>query len=171
MTSPEPDSPEGASASAGDESYGDPVASVGQRVFARLIDWMLLFAAWTVIGGLSSERLDDGSLDYSRASVLVWIAVVVVYETAMVARRGQTVGKLIVGIEIVALRDGTTPSWGASFVRVAPVGLAIAVLGLLFPIVMVFVYFSAAFTGDTRGLLDRIAGTVVIRARKPRPFL
>ena len=89
----------------------------------------------------------------------------VVYEAGFVARRGQTPGKMLAGIELVALKGGMTPGLRASIARIAPVALAMSVLGFWFPTVMVFVYFSAAFADDTRGLLDRLAGTVVIKAR------
>ena len=145
---------------------GDPVANTSQRVFARLTDWMLLFAAWPLIGGTTSDRLDDGTIAYSSWAVVTWILLVIIYEAGFVAAKGQTPGKMLVGIELVRLTDGGRPSLAAAVLRVAPVALAVAVLGIFFPIVMVFVYFSAVFAGDTRGLLDRIAGTVVIKARR-----
>ena len=46
------------------------------------------------------------------------------------------------------------------------VAFAIAVLGAFFPIAMVFVYFSAAFMKNSRGILDLMSGSVVIEARR-----
>lgn len=90
---------------------------------------------------------------------------VIVYEAGFVAWRGQTPGKQIVGIKLVAATTGAMPSMGASLARVAPVGAAIAVLSQFFPVVMVFVYFSAGFMKDSRGLLDLLAGTAVVKTR------
>ena len=142
------------------------MASISRRIAARLIDWLLVFVVWLLLGGATSERLEDGTLINPRWAVIVWIVFVIVYEAAFVAWRGQTPGKMLAAIELVALKSGDTPGLAASVVRVAPVGLAMSLLGVLFPVVMVFVYFSAAFVRDTRGLLDRLAGTVVIEARR-----
>lgn len=165
MTDPGPAN--GDEAGEGDDSddQGDPLASIGQRVAARAIDWALLLGFWLLLGAATSERLDDGTLEFQRWAVLLWIGVVLVYETGFVAWRGQTPGKMIAGIELVSLSNGAHLSVGSALMRVAPVGVAMSLLGFLFPIVMVFVYFSAAFMKHTRGLLDVIAGSVVIVAR------
>jgi uncharacterized RDD family membrane protein YckC len=145
---------------------GDPIATVGQRSIARLIDWALLLAVWLLLGGATSQRLEDDTLRFPRWAILVWMALVVVYEAGFVAARGQTPGKMVVGIELVTLRDGRTPTIAASVARVMPVAFAMALLGSFFPIALVLVYFSAAFMANLRGILDLVAGTVVIQARR-----
>lgn len=147
---------------------GDPLATIGHRIAARLVDWFLMFAVWIVILAITSTEGSDGLSQVSRLGVVVWIVIVVGYETIMVMTRGQTFGKSIVGIEIVRHAQGVRPGFGPSFLRVLPVGIAMSLLGLLFPIVMVFVYFSAGFMSDSRGVLDRLAGTAVILARNNR---
>ena len=144
---------------------GDALASINQRIGARLVDWFLLLAAAVILGGFSAEENADAELVPPRWIVLVFIMAVMAYEAIPVAIWGQTLGKRIAGAQIVRLADGATPSPAQSLLRVAPVGMLMAVLGQFFLVAMVFVYFSAAFVSDRRGLLDRLAGTVVIRAR------
>lgn len=145
---------------------GDPLATIGQRIVARLIDWGILMAFWLVLGAATSERNADGDLVFQRWAVILWMVVVIVYEVGFVAWRGRTPGKMVVGIQIVALRTGRPPALPAAITRVLPVAFAIALLGAFFPIVMVFVYFSAAFMEHSRGVLDLMAGTVVISRRR-----
>lgn len=148
-----------------DSPTGDPLATIGHRIAARLADWFLLFAVWIIILALTSVDDVDGASQVSRTAVIAWILIVVAYETVLVMMRGQTIGKTIVGIEIVRHANGARPGFGPAFMRVLPVGVAMSLLGLFFPIVMVFVYFTAGFMSDSRGVLDRLAGTAVILAR------
>jgi len=131
------------------------LASIGQRVGARLIDWILLFMSSFMI-------LVFGD---SRVGYLVWMAVVAAYEAGFVSRTGQTVGKRILGIAVVDHRTGAIPTLRSALVRVAPILAVMAIIpGTFFPAVLVFIYFSAAFSQeDYRGLLDRIAKTAVIK--------
>lgn len=132
------------------------IATIGQRIGARVIDWILLFMASFVI-------LVFGD---SRVGFLVWMAIVAAYEVGSVLRTGQTIGKRILAIAVVNHRTGQVPSLRQAILRVVPVLLVMAVVpGQLFPLVILFLYFTAAFSGDHyRGLLDRLAGTAVVKA-------
>jgi len=149
-----------------DDDLGDPLASIGQRIGARLLDWGLLLTIWLLLGAGTSERLEDGTLIFQRWAVLLWMAIVVVYEVAFVAWNGQTLGKRALGIRLVSLKNGRVLSVAAAITRVMPVAFAVALLGQFFPIAMVFVYFSAGFMKHSRGILDRLAGSVVIRVTR-----
>lgn len=147
-----------------DDEQGDPLASINQRIGARVLDWGFLLAVWLLLGAATSERIDDDTLIFARWAVIAWIGLVVVYEVGFVAWRGQTPGKIALGIKLVGLRDGRTLSLPAATTRVLPVAFSVTLLGVLFPIVMVFIYFSAAFMKHSRGVLDLMAGSVVIQA-------
>ena len=153
-------------ASDADEDLGDPLAPIAKRIGARFLDWAFLMTVWLLLGAATSERLEDGTLVFQRWAVVVWMALVVVYEVAFVAWRGQTPGKIALKIKLVALKDGRILSLPAAITRVLPVAFAVAVLGAFFPIAMVFVYFSAAFMKNSRGILDLMAGSVVIETRR-----
>lgn len=148
------------------EEQGDPLAAIGQRIGARVVDWGILLTVWLLLGAATSERDAEGTLVFQRWAVIAWIVLVVVYEVGFVAWRGQTPGKMLLKIQLVTVRDGRIPSIPAAVTRVLPVAFAISLLGVFFPIVMVFVYFSAAFMKHSRGVLDLMAGTAVIVARR-----
>lgn len=149
-----------------DDDPGDPIASIGKRIAARVLDWAFLITVWLLFGAATSERLADDTLVFQRWAVVAWMALVIVYEVAFVAWRGQTPGKIALNIQLVALKDGRILSLPAAVTRVLPVAFAIALLGAFFPIAMVFVYFSAAFMKNSRGILDLMSGSVVIQARR-----
>jgi len=146
------------------ERDGDPLATIAQRIGARFIDWALLMTVWLLFGAATSERVGD-EIVFQRWAVIAWMALVIIYEVAFVAWRGQTPGKIALKIKLVALKNGRILSLPAAATRVVPVAFAIALLGPFFPIAMVFVYFSAAFMKHSRGVLDLLAGSVVISLR------
>jgi uncharacterized RDD family membrane protein YckC len=141
----------------------DEVASLAQRIGAKLVDWLIIFVAWAVIMG-PVTKADGSSLEIPVWARLASLAVLVGYETVMVTVWGRTVGKMLTGIRLSDVRTGGRPPFVKALVRAAIVGGVVAVTGQFFAVVLVFVYFTAAFPSDTRGLLDRAAGTVVVRA-------
>lgn len=149
-----------------DDDRGDPLAPIAKRIGARFLDWAFLIMVWLLLGAATSERLPDDTLQFQRWAIVAWMILVIVYEVAFVAWRGQTPGKIALKIQLVALKDGRIPSLPAAITRVLPVAFAIALLGAFFPIAMVFVYFSAAFMKNSRGILDVMSGSVVIQARR-----
>lgn len=139
------------------------LASIGQRIGARLADWFLLLAVWLPVAALTADTSTSDTPDYPWWALAGWAGLVAVYEILFIAMRGQTPGKMLLGIEIVSMRAGTRVTVLQSVARVVPVIVAMAVLVVFFPIAMVFIYFSAAFMSDNRGVLDRLANTAVVQ--------
>jgi uncharacterized RDD family membrane protein YckC len=144
------------------EPRSDELATLAQRVIARLIDWLIIFAVWFAILAPVTET-EGNTLEIPLWARLASLAVLLVYETGLVAWRGQTVGKMIARIRLCDVDTGLRPSFGKSLIRAGIVGAVVIVAGQFFAVVLVFVYFTAAFPSDTRGLLDRAAGTVVVK--------
>jgi len=128
---------------------------IGQRVAARIIDWMLIFCIWAVVALL----VDDG--DFPLRGI-IWAGVLVAYEAGLVFLRGRTMGKELLNLQIVSFVDGSAPSLVQAVVRVLPV-LAIVIVGAqFFAFLLVLLYFTAGFMENNRGVIDRLAGTVVV---------
>lgn len=152
------------STQAGAQEQGDPLAAISKRMGARVIDWLLLLMVMVpvtliVIG-------NDPDVDPPTWIILGSILLPFVYETVMVAWRGQTIGKMIAGIEIVLSSSRSTPPLLNAALRAVPALVIMALLGQLALLVLVVVYFSAGFMNHNRGILDRLASTVVIEARR-----
>lgn len=151
----------------------DELASINQRAAARLIDWILLIGVWMMMLVASGSIVDDPE-NLSSWVVLSWMVAFAVYETLLVATLGYTAGKWVMNIRVASLATGQNPPLVQAFLRVAPV-LTVVALGavlasvplgeMLFPLLLVLLYYTAGFASDSyRGILDRVAGTVVVRA-------
>lgn len=115
-------------------------------------------------------QLASGEVEPSRPDgtgvVLVAIAVTFVmswvYEVVPVAIWGQTFGKRVMGVRVVAVDYGR-----AGFLRALHRSLLpMVVLAGFFPLYPV-VFIAAGFVHDQRGPHDRLAGTSVVRAGSP----
>lgn len=116
-----------------------PLATLGQRVLARLVDSAVLIAldvlmSAAVLGG-AMARPDDVS--YGR-QVMVGVLTFVLYfayEGAMTAARGQTLGKRALRIRAARLADGAAPGqagWTRAAVYALPGALTALLVGPLF---------------------------------------
>jgi uncharacterized RDD family membrane protein YckC len=134
-------------------------ASFGARAAAAAIDLVLLFAVdvfvvyFTMkICGISIDELAM----LPRAPLLAFLFVQNGGYLVAFTAAGQTVGKLITGLRVLADNGPDAPDLGRATLRTL-VWFALAIpagLGLL----------SAAFSRDGRGFHDRFAGTRVVRA-------
>jgi uncharacterized RDD family membrane protein YckC len=153
-----------------------------RRLGARMLDSLILgFIGLIVIavivgavaagGGLENIEFDDqtgemingeGLIAAIYAGLGLLIVVNLGYEIALIALRGATLGKQIVGIKVVREQDGQPPGWGPSLLRflIPLVGSFACGIG------QILVYLSPFFdsTGRNQGWQDKAASTVVIRS-------
>jgi uncharacterized RDD family membrane protein YckC len=151
---PRSDLNEGALSAPKDER---PLATLGSRFGARMLDWavevgpmIVILIAAGIIGATSSG-------DSTVAALLVVVGYLgafgmFIYNTVLLVKTGQTLGKKWVGIQVVRM-DGDPVTFGSHFVR----GLIYAFAGILD---VVFI-----FRADRRCLHDLGAETKVVVAR------
>lgn len=116
-----------------------PLATLGQRFLARVIDTVILIVLDVVVSALvlggDMDHPDDAP--YGK-QVLVGILTFVLYfayEGAMTAARGQTLGKMALRIRAARLADGSVPGpagWGRAAVYALPGVLSAILIGPLF---------------------------------------
>jgi len=160
------------------------VATVGKRLVARIIDGVLLWIVAVVvmtIGGFglfasrSTIKVDPntGQLTNTTASglgvagfflaILVLAVVGIAYEVVLIALRGQTLGKQVMGVKVVLQENGQVPGWGPSFLRwiLPAVGSFFCGIGAL------VVYLSVLFdnSGRQQGWHDKVAHDLVISTK------
>ena len=167
------------------------LASIGQRVLARILDFAVVGVGYWVIIGIftavgaiigSMSVGDSSSYGYSDSydsqmgqaggflgGVLLgfFFAAVLAYtyEVAMTALWGRTVGKMVVGARVVRSVDGKRPNIGNAFLRWLAPGLG-ALIPFLGGLGALLVLLSPTFdaSGRRQGWHDKMASTLVIEA-------
>lgn len=172
---------------------GDPVlASRGQRLMAVMVDWMTMMPSFTLISRaadlpafyeknsqLSATSLADAQYEHIVKTVeahperfylpVALFAGLGILNMLMLAMRGQTLGKWLVGVRIVRFQTGANPGFISAvvlrhFIMAALGSIQYVGLGLLvFDI-------GCIFREDRRCLHDLIADTMVVvdPARLPK---
>ncbi len=153
-----------------EESSTAELAGRGARLGGYLIDWILV---GVIAGGIGYMAGLVERLMVQETAATLWLAAIALVVFAVIngrllATRGQTVGKRLVGVRIVdANTREIVPVWKSFGLRVAviqaiaslpPVGGIIALVDILF-----------IFGERRRCLHDHLAGTLVIEAAaRPR---
>jgi uncharacterized RDD family membrane protein YckC len=124
-----------------------------QRLFAFLIDWMVVFVVYgpIVVMVFGSEYF---SLDVPRYWDLVTLVVIAVATLLFWRHQGATPGKIAIAARIVDAETGGPPSTARLVVRL------FAYLVSALPLYLGFLWI--AFDRRKQGWHDKIAGTVVI---------
>ena len=99
------------------------------------------------------------------AGVVLMVIPSLLYELPLTAARGQTVGKILMGIKVTHTSETRVPGWTKSSIR-----WAVLHLPLLVPIVGILIFLMTAasplFNSQRRGWHDKIAGTLVTPVSK-----
>ena len=121
------------------------------RVPAALIDGILL----AVVNFLVGLALGTGDNPFG---VIVNLAITWTYHVAFVATKGQTIGKMLLGIQVVDSR-GNIPGIGAVLLR--------ETVGKFLSTIAVFIgYLWVVWDKEKRGWHDHIGGTYVVRKQR-----
>ncbi|MDC8758210.1 RDD family protein [Janthinobacterium fluminis] len=131
------------------------------RVWASIIDTVLLFALTTpllmAIYGkeyATAEGAFLGPADFIISLILPAVAIILFWRA-----RGSTPGKMAIRAEIVDAETGGAPSLPQY------IGRYLAYYLSALPLCMGFI--AVAFNPKKQGWHDRLAGTVVVRTRRP----
>lgn len=143
----------------GQPGYGQPgyidaagvPATMGARLFAKIIDLVLYFAVYGVV--VAALGRGAGAL-----VGLAWIA----YELGFIALRGATPGKMAMKIKVVQQDSGELPGWGPSALRwlIQFAGYVACLIGVL--VVWISPFFDDS--GRLQGWHDKVAKTRVVKA-------
>ncbi len=145
------------------EDRVDDLASVGQRIGGALIDGLLTSMVVVVPLLLGLVNLDDLQNRISAGWAFALLVFGAAYTIAPTAIWGQTLGKVAVGTRVVTDADGSLPGWRRSTIRWAVPGLLgrLPYIGIL---ISLAVTASLVLDPRRRGLHDKAAGTIVVRA-------
>lgn len=139
-------------------------APMGKRVAAFLIDQILIFSV--LLGVTFALGLDFGSGNDESANVLLAVNLFGVilgvgYHTVAVAQYRRTVGKRLMGLEVLTFPAGLAVTWSYSALR-ALVPAAAMLIPVVGSAAGLAVYLWAFLDRPVRrGLHDKLAGTLV----------
>ena len=126
------------------------IASVGQRFGAFLVDFVISVLVGIVGSAIGSAISGDLIAINSLVTIGYWIVVLI-----MVATRGQSPGKMAIGIKIVKT-DGRSIGFGTTLLR--------EVIGkIVSSIILLLGYIWILFDGQRQGWHDKIASTYVVK--------
>lgn len=146
------------------------------RLGARVVDVVIIVVVFIIlliidVGsaiGLVGEPSDYAKLADRDLAIVAYAAIAtalfgIVYEVALTAIRGQTLGKMATRIKVVRADNGLAPGWGKSIVRwIIP-----AVVGFI-PVVgwilSLLVYASLLWDKARQGWHDKAVKTLVVKA-------
>lgn len=155
-----------------------PLADFGRRFAARVIDALIIFVPLFVIsllvgwGTNSDDNWDDVANQVNTGRQWLWslIALVayVAYDTLMVKKSGQTVGKRLLKLRVAMLSDGSTPDAGASLIRAAVlwVPALVCCFCLWWIVIIITILVDKPYR---QGLHDKAAKTVVVTVPEGPP--
>lgn len=108
-----------------------PLAESGKRVLARIIDMILVgVVVWLLSWGFGTSEfdVDPDEVQYGKSFGQSLLAAVlyIAYDSFMISRTGQTLGKKWLGLRVANLNDGATPTLQTALVRAAVLWLPFA---------------------------------------------
>lgn len=108
-----------------------PLADSGKRVLARILDMILVgVVVWLLSWGFGTSELDvdPDKVQYGKSFGQSLLAAVlyIAYDSFMISRTGQTLGKKWLGLRVANLNDGATPTLQTALVRAAVLWLPFA---------------------------------------------
>ena len=126
------------------------IASAGQRLGAFLVDAVISVLVGIAGSAIGSVISGDLVATNTLASIGYWIVVLI-----MVATRGQSPGKMVIGIKIVKT-DGRSIGFGTTLLR--------EIIGkFISSIIILLGYIWILFDGQRQGWHDKIASTYVVK--------
>ena len=137
-------------------------ASVGDRILAHVIDW-IIFIAWFLIFALVHSSM-SGFLSSGKIGMVFFFIImllpVMLYDLLFeVFMNGQSLGKRAINIRVLAL-DGTHPTLGAYIMRWMFRLVDTGIFGSMVALIV------AAVNGKGQRVGDIAAGTVVVKLKQ-----
>ena len=132
----------------------------GRRILATIVDGLVFGVLYTVMTALFGTITTVGTANWSGSLPAFWSVVygviIVLYYILLEGYRGQTVGKMLLGIKVVREDNGEVPGLGAATIRTL-----LRIIDGIFSYLVAFV--TVLISGKNQRLGDIAAHTLVVR--------
>jgi uncharacterized RDD family membrane protein YckC len=144
---------------AGAVAGGADVRVTGRRVLAIIADSIILLVVYLVMAALFGTTTTQGggfSTTLTGLPFLIYVLIVLAYYALLEGSGGQTVGKMLLGIQVIREDTGGVPGMGKAVIRTL-LRVVDGLFGYLVGFIIVLV------SGKNQRLGDMAAGTLVVR--------
>jgi len=132
----------------------------GRRILATIVDGLVFGVLYTAMTALFGTITTVGPANWSGSLPAFWSLVygvlIVLYYILLEGYRGQTVGKMLLGIKVVREDSGEVPGLGAATIRTL-----LRIIDGIFSYLVAFV--TVLISGKNQRLGDMAAHTLVVR--------
>jgi uncharacterized RDD family membrane protein YckC len=132
----------------------------GRRVLAIIVDGLLLsvlFWVMSMLFGSSSAEGGQVSASMTGLPFVLYLLIVFAYFTLMEGYRGQTVGKMLLGIKVIREDNGEVPG-----LKVAAIRTILRLIDVL-PFAYLVGFIAVLISSKNQRLGDMAANTLVVR--------
>src|SRR5215218_1604340 len=138
----------------------EDVHVTGRRIWATIVDGLILGAAFTVMVMLFGNITNVGFANWNGSMPalpsLLYAVIVVLYYILLEGYLGQTFGKMVLGIKVVREDNGEVPGLGGATIRTL-----FRIVDGLFSYLVAFI--AVLISGKNQRLGDMAAHTLVVR--------
>jgi uncharacterized RDD family membrane protein YckC len=132
----------------------------GRRVLAIIVDGLLLsvlFWVMSMLFGSSSAEGGQVSASMTGLPFILYLLIVFAYFSLMEGYRGQTVGKMLLGIKVIREDNGEVPG-----LKVAAIRTILRLIDML-PFAYLVGFIAVLISAKNQRLGDMAANTLVVR--------
>lgn len=137
-----------------ERDYAHAYASFGLRAFAFIVDMLVIGAIYKILINVLGIDLDYEIYGIEMAEILRWIVTILYFAIISFVTKGQTLGKMIVGIRVVSLTSDKL-DLGQILIR--------EIAGRLIQNTIMILYLLPIFTPKNQSLIDFFVDTAVVK--------
>lgn len=137
-----------------ERDYAHAYASFGLRAFAFIVDMLVIGAINKILINVLGIDLDYEIYGIEMAEILRWIVTILYFVIISLVTKGQTLGKMIVGIRVVSLTSDKL-DLGQILVR--------EIAGRIIQNTIMILYLLPIFTPKNQSLIDFFVDTAVVK--------
>lgn len=137
-----------------ERDYAHAYASFGLRAFAFIVDMLVIGAINKILINVLGIDLDYEIYGIEMAEILRWIVTILYFVIISLVTKGQSLGKMIVGIRVVSLTSDKL-DLGQILIR--------EIAGRLIQNTIMILYLLPIFTPKNQSLIDFFVDTAVVK--------